>query len=334
SASSPDAIGSSAKTFSSQTRTERHLRTVNPESKITTEHLNMINRILLLTGAACAVGLAGCATSHRVSTDVQPFGTTTNGEAVNVYTLHNSKGCEARILNYGGIVVSLTMPDRDGKLGDVVLGFDNFAPYQSNSPYFGALIGRYGNRIANGKFMLDQKTYTLAQNNGPNNLHGGPVGFDKVIWDVKPIHTKAGPALKLHYLSKDGDQGFPGNLDVTAVYTLTDDDSLRLDYTAKTDKPTICNLTQHSYFNLAGEGDILNHELQIFADRFTPVNSTQIPTGELRPVKGTPFDFTTPTKIGAHINDDDQQIKYGGGYDHNFVLNKMPGDLSLAARVT
>ena len=284
--------------------------------------------------AVCALLLSGCATHRGTPSDGQPFATSSDGQPVNIYTLRNSNGAEARIMNYGGIVISLKVPDRNGTLGDVVLGHDTFEPYRTNSPYFGALIGRYGNRIANGKFTLDGNTYTLTQNNGPNNLHGGPNGFDKVIWKVKPITTKAGPALELAYLSKDGDQGFPGNLKATAIYTLTEDNSLRIDFTATTGKPTPCNLTHHSYFNLAGSGDILNHEVEIFADKFTPCDTNQIPTGEFRPVQGTPFDFTKPAKIGARINDNDAQIKIGAGYDHNFVLNKKPGELSLAARVT
>jgi len=290
----------------------------------------MINRILLITGAVCALGLAGCAMTHSAPAEKQAFGTTTDGQPVYLYTLKNSKGCEARIMNYGGILQSLKVPDKNGTMGDVALGFDNFAQYQVNAPYFGALIGRYGNRIANGKFSLDGTTYTLAQNNGQNNLHGGPKGFNTVVWNAnqKNDHT-----LELTYLSKDGDQGFPGNLQVTAVYTLTDDNELRINFTAKTDKDTVCNLTQHSYWNLACGGDVLNHEVQIFADNYTPVNSSQIPTG-IAPVKGTPFDFTSPTPIGAHINDVNDQLKYGGGYDHNWVLNKKPGELGLAARVT
>ena len=288
-----------------------------------------------LTSAVCAIILAGCCTTEHTAKDAgQPFGTTADGQPVIIYTLRNANGCEARIMNYGGIVISLQVPDKKGALGDVVLGYDSLGLYQTNNPYFGALIGRYGNRIANGKFTLDGQTYTLAQNNGPNNLHAGPIGFDKVLWNVKPIETKAGPALKLTYLSKDGDQGFPRNLNLTAIYTLTEDNSLRIEFTATTDKPTVCNLTHHSYFNLAGGGDVLNHEVQIFADRFTPASPTQIPTGELRPVKGTPFDFTIPTTIGARIHDNDEQINIGSGYDHNFVLNKKPGELSLAARVT
>lgn len=260
----------------------------------------------------------------------ESFNATVDGKAVDVYTLQNSKGVEARILNYGGIVVSLKVPDKNGKPGDIVLGYDDFEPYRANRGYLGALIGRYGNRIANGKFSLDGKTYTLAQNNGTNSLHGGLKGFDKVVWDAKI----KGSALELTYLSKDGEEGFPGNLRVTVLYTLTEENGLRVDFTATTDQPTVCNLTQHSYFNLAGAGNILNHEVMIAADKITPVGSNLIPTGELRPVKGTPFDFTKPTKIGARIGTDDEQLRFGNGYDHNFVLNKNGRELALAARVT
>jgi aldose 1-epimerase len=248
--------------------------------------------------------------------------------------LRNANGCEARIITYGGIVVSLKVPDKNGKFGDVVLGYDKLDDYVKNNPFFGALVGRYGNRIAAGKFTLDGKEYTLAQNNAPNNLHGGPVGFDKKVWKATTLLTADGPALKLACLSKDGDQGFPGNLNVTATYTLTVDNGLRLDYTATTDKATLCNLTQHSYFNLAGKGDILNDLVYINADKFTPVDSTLIPTGELKPVEGTPFDFRKPTAVGARINADNEQIKFGHGYDHNWVVNKPPGKLGLVARVT
>lgn len=293
----------------------------------------MNNRHLFIAGAAFVLGLAGCETQHGVLPAGEPFGTSPDGQSVKVYTLHNSRGVEARIMNYGGIVVSLKVPDKDGTIGDVVLGFDSFEPYKKNSPYFGAIIGRYGNRIADGKFTLDGKQYTLAQNNGVNHLHGGIKGFDKVIWEVKPFHNGDGEALKLTYLSKDGEEGYPGNLNVTAIYTLTEDNSLRVDFTATTDKPTLCNLTHHSYFNLAGTGDILNHEVMIPSDKYTPV-ATLIPTGELRPVKGTPFDFNTPVKIGARIHDSDSQIQAANGYDHNWVLNKKGSELSLAARVT
>jgi aldose 1-epimerase len=285
-------------------------------------------------GAACFVG---CATMSKPTGTISqaPFGKTTDGTPVEIYTLRNSKGMEARIMTYGGIVVSLKVPDKNGKFGDVVLGYDNLDDYVKNNPFFGALVGRYGNRIAKGKFTLDGTEYTLAQNNAPNNLHGGPIGFDKKVWKVARADVGPdGPRLELTCLSQDSDQGFPGNLKVTATYTLTDENGLRLDYTAMTDKDTVCNLTQHSYFNLAGKGDILNHQVFINADKFTPVDSTLIPTGELKPVAGTPFDFRTATTVGARINADNEQIKFGSGYDHNWVINKTLGKLGLVARIT
>jgi aldose 1-epimerase len=213
-----------------------------------------------------------------------------------------------------------------------VLGYDNLPDYIKDSPYFGSLIGRYGNRIAKGKFTLDGKEYTLAVNNGPNALHGGLKGFDKVVWEPRILASMEGPSLELRYVSKDGEEGYPGTLSVTAVYTLTDYNALKVEFTATTDKDTVLNLTQHSYFNLAGKGDILNHQVMIAADKFTPVDSTLIPTGELKPVDGTPFDFRTPTAIGARIGQDDEQLKFGGGYDHNWVISKPAGQLGLAAR--
>jgi aldose 1-epimerase len=265
----------------------------------------------------------------------QPYVAAGSGTPLELFTLRNANGVEATITNYGGIVTTLKVPDRSGQMGDVVWGYDNLSGYLNNSPYFGCLVGRYGNRIAKGKFTLDGKEYQLVINNYPNALHGGQKGFDKVVWQARPFESAEGPALELKYRSRDGEENYPGNLDVTALYTLTNDNALRLIYTATTDKDTVLNLTQHSYFNLAGQGDILNHEVMIDADRFTPVDATLIPTGRLRPVKGTPLDFTKPAKIGARINSDDEQIKLGGGYDHNFVLNqKTPGELTLAARVT
>jgi len=293
---------------------------------------------LAAAGLSAAV-LVGCSCmSHSSnssgSISKAPFGKTSDGKAVEIYTLRNSKGSEARIMTYGGIVESLKVPDRTGKLADIVLGYDNLEGY-TNSPYFGALIGRYGNRIARGQFTLEGTTYKLAVNNGPNALHGGLKGFDKVVWKATPSCTAQGPSLKLKYLSKDGEEGYPGNLSVTAVYTLTDDNELRLEYTATTDKPTICNLTHHSYFNLegAGNGDVLGHIVYINADNMTPVDSTLITTGEIKPVDGTPFDFRTPTAIGARVNDPDQQLQYGPGYDHNWVINKPLGQMGLMARV-
>ena len=286
--------------------------------------------------SACAGLLAGCAGYNSPSGhfDKQPYGTMPTGEAIELYTLRNAKGAEARIMNYGGIVQSLKMPDRNGHFDDVVLGYDDLASYLKLTPYFGAEIGRFGNRIGHAKFNLDGQTYTLAANDGPNTLHGGLKGFDKQVWTAKPRMSSDGPQLVLHYLSKDGEEGFPGNLDVTCVLTLTEDNALKVEFTATTDKDTVLNLTHHGYYNLAGKGDILSHVVMIPADRFTPVDSTLIPTGVLQSVENTPFDFRTPTAIGARIGQDDQQLKYGKGYDHNWVINKMLGELTLMARVT
>jgi aldose 1-epimerase len=270
---------------------------------------------------------------QKMNVTKKEFGKTTNGKTAYIYTLVNAKGCEAKITNYGGIVVSLTVPDKKGKLGDVVQGYDTLDQYIKNSPFFGALIGRYGNRIAKGKFALKGKTYTFAINNGPNHLHGGIMGFDKVLWDAKEIKQDNVVGLELSYLSKDGEEGYPGNLKVTVKYLWTNDNELKIEYAATTDKTTVANLTNHSYFNLACKGDILSHELMINADKFTPSDENQIPTGELRSVKGTPFDFTSPTKVGARIDKDDEQLKYGFGYDHNFVLNKSDGSLRKIASV-
>ncbi len=266
--------------------------------------------------------------------DWAPFGTLPDGVAVKRYTLRNARGMEAKIATYGGIVTYLTAPDREGRFADVVLGYDNLDGYLRDSPYFGALIGRYGNRIARGRFTLQGQTYSLATNDGPNSLHGGKKGFDKVVWDVvKAEVTAEGPELVLSYFSHDGEEGYPGNLRVEAVYTLTGDNALRLDYKASTDRATVVNLTQHSYFNLRGQGDVLDHVVQIDADRFTPVDSTLIPTGELRAVAGTPFDFREPTAIGARVNADDEQLRFGKGYDHNWVTNGPAGTVALRTRV-
>jgi aldose 1-epimerase len=295
----------------------------------------MIPWIFALSAGACV--LAGCAGNDTASShiDKQPFGTMPTGEPIDIYTLRNDKGAEARIMTYGGIVVSLKMPDKSGNYDDVVLGYDNLDSYVKNSPYFGALIGRYGNRIGGAKFTLDGTAYTLPANDGPNTLHGGLKGFDKRVWTAKAAReTGDGPQLVLQYLSKDGEEGFPGNLDVTATITLMNDNALRYEYKATTDKDTVVNLTHHGYFNLAGQGDILSHVLMIPADRFTPVDSTLIPTGVLQPVENTPFDFRTPTAIGARIGQDDEQLKFGKGYDHNWVINKKFGDMTLMARVS
>jgi len=263
-----------------------------------------------------------------------PYGKTQAGVAVELYTLRNRQGMEAKIMTYGGIITSLTAPDRKGHYADVVLGYDSLAGYLKGTSYFGALIGRYGNRIAHGQFMLDGVSYKLATNDGPNTLHGGIVGFDKVVWKVADASVKdKGPQLALSYTSRDGEEGYPGNLKVDAVYTLTDDNTLRLELTAVTDKDTPVNLTQHSYFNLRGHGEILSHELQIPGGRFTPVDSTLIPTGQLQPVAGTPFDFRKATAIGARIDTADEQLKNGKGYDHNWVLDKRAGVLGPVATV-
>jgi aldose 1-epimerase len=296
----------------------------------------------LLCASFCAACLIGCATANdgqpsaaRPASQIsrESFGKTADGKAVDLFTLRNSRAAEVRIMTYGGIVVSFKVSDKNGKLGDVVLGYDNLEGYIRNSPYFGSLVGRYGNRIARGKFTLDGQQYSLVTNNYPNALHGGLKGFDKVVWEPKILAKGESPALELKYVSHDGEEGYPGNLTVTAVYTLTDDNALHLEYTATTDKATAVNLTQHSYFNLAGKGDVLNHEVMIDADKFTPVDSTLIPTGELKPVEGTPFDFRKPTAIGARIKQDDEQLKFGNGYDHNWVINKKMGELKLMAKV-
>lgn len=265
-----------------------------------------------------------------------PFGALPDGTKVELYTLSNRHGTEARIMTYGGVITALRTRDRQGRLADIVLGFDELAPYLEDKSYLGALIGRYGNRIAAGRFTLDGRTYTLATNDEPNHLHGGVEGFDKRVWAAQPFSDRSGAGVRLSLLSPDGDQGYPGTLRVTATYTLTDDDELLIDLHAVTDQPTVANLTHHSYFNLATEGDVLDHRLTINADRFTPVDGNRIPTGEIRSVAGTPFDFRKPAAIGARIDDaDDEQIGFGHGYDHNYVLNKKsPGSLDLAARVT
>jgi aldose 1-epimerase len=265
----------------------------------------------------------------------KPFGKTKEGQEVDLYTLSNANGMQVKITNYGGIVTELLAPDRNGKYADVVLGFDDLEGYLRGHPFFGAIVGRYGNRIAKGAFTLDGKQYTLAKNNGPNHLHGGIKGFDKYVWKAENASGGAEPSLRLSHVSTDGDEGYPGTLKITVTYTLTKDNGLRIDYLANADKPTHCNLTNHSYFNLAGqgEGDILGHSIMINADRYTPVDSGLIPTGVLQSVAGTPFDFRKSTPIGARIDADHEQIKFGRGYDHNFVLNKKNNELTLAARV-
>jgi aldose 1-epimerase len=259
------------------------------------------------------------------------FKTTYQGREISLYTLKNKSGLVAQITNYGAIIVSLIVPDRNGKMADIVQGYDNISYYlQGNGPFMGAVCGRCANRIANGKFTLNGKEYVLAVNNGPNHLHGGVKGFDKVVWKV--VHTTEN-TLQLEYLSKDGEEGYPGNLKVSVIYTLTDQNELWIDYSATTDRSTPVNLTSHSYFNMAGEGsgDVLNQQLMINAKFFTPVDDTSAPTGEIKMVMGTPMDFTTSRPIGQYIHEDDEQLRFGAGYDHNWVLDHPYGKLGLAA---
>jgi len=253
---------------------------------------------------------------------ISPFGTLKDGTAISLYTMTNGKGVTMKVIDYGGIIVSLMVPAKDGKTVDVILGYDSLAAYEKQNPFFGALVGRYGNRIGKGKFTLDGKEYDLVKNNNGNHLHGGTKGFDKVVWDIQEAPSAEGARLKLSYLSKDMEEGYPGNLNVEIFYTLTEDNTVKFEYKATTDKKTIVNLTQHTYFNLnGGKSDILSHELALNADRFVVIDQSLIPTGELRPVEGTPFDFRTPVAMGERINVKDQQIEYGRGYDHCWVIN-------------
>ena len=264
-----------------------------------------------------------------------PFGTMPDGTPIEIFTLRNSNGMEVRTIPYGAIIVSIRVPDRSGKFDDVVIGHDKLEGYFTASRFFGAVVGRYGNRIAKGRFTIDGTTYELAVNNGPNHLHGGIKGFDKVVWQADAFSSAAGSGVRYRYVSADGEEGYPGRLDVSVTYTLTERNQIVVEYHATTTKATPINLTQHSYFNLAGDGvrDVLDHVVEINADRYTPVDAGKIPTGELAQVEGTPFDFRKPTRIGAHIADNHPQIAIAGGYDHNYVLNRMGGDLEWAARV-
>jgi aldose 1-epimerase len=298
----------------------------------------MKNRLSQFVCATIVLGLLQGVVLGAMS--AEPFGKTREGVETRIFTLTNAHGAKLRVTNYGCTVVSLEVPDRKGKLADVVLGYSSLAEYEKESPYFGCVVGRFGNRIAKGRFTLDGKTYELAKNNTPDNrpcsLHGGTKGFDKVVWDAEPVSKPGAEGIKFHYLSKDGEEGYPGNLDATVWYWLTDKNEFQIDYLAKTDKPTPVNLTHHSYFNLKGEGsgDILGHELQLNASRMTPVDSGLIPTGELRLVAETPFDFTKrPQAIGKRIDQDDEQLKFGIGYDHNWVLDDRQAGPTLAASV-
>src|SRR5579863_1824289 len=292
-------------------------------------HKKIIGMLFVFVAVMFVSGLLAEAKSKMQK---QSFGKTADGQQADLYILTNKNGMEAAITNYGGTVVSLIVPDRDGKRDDVVLGFDTLDGYATGKAYIGATVGRYANRIAHATFTLDGITYKLAKNDGDNHLHGG---FNKRVWTAKDVSGSAGQALELTYLSKDGEEGFPGNLPVKVVYTLTDKNDFNFNDTATTDKDTVLNLTNHAYFNLAGQGngDILQQQIMIQADRFTPIDAVSIPTGELRSVKGTPFDFTKATAIGARIAQDDQQLKMGNGYDHNWVLNnEKAGSLFLAAQ--
>jgi len=299
--------------------------------------------LLIITGAlGCVLAIAALPPKTQSSANVQkqPFGKTPGGEEVFLYTLKSPSGMIVKITNYGGTVTQILVPDRNRKFGDVVLGFDSLDGYTSkeNTSYFGALIGRYGNRIANGKFTLDGHQYQIPANDAPrpNSLHGGKVGFNKRVWQATPAGTAEMPALDLHYTSPDGEEGFPGTLQVYVRYSIGAKNDLHIDYRATTDKPTVLNLTNHSYFNLEGSGSatVLNHKLTLMADKYTPVNANLVPTGEIASVAGTPFDFRKPTTVGARINEKNQQLEYGKGYDHNFVLNGTGGNaMVLAAKV-
>ena len=297
-----------------------------------------MSRMLLIAALAALPALHAGASLTAQSNQgpaMKPFGKTQEGQSVERYTLRNASGMEVDVITWGGTVTRILVPDRQGKMADVALGFDTVDRYLTRHPYFGSTIGRYGNRIAKGRFTLNGVEYKLATNNDENHLHGGVRGFDQRLWKARPLSAKDGQSLELTYVSADGEEGYPGKLTATVTYTLTPKNALRIDYKATTDKETVVNLTNHSYFNLAGHGsgDILGHQLMIDADRFTPVDKGLIPTGELKPVDGTPFDFRNPRVIGARINADDEQIKFGQGYDHNYVLNGKTGTMRRVARV-
>ncbi|NBA88828.1 galactose-1-epimerase [Emticicia sp. CRIBPO] len=304
-----------------------------------TFYSTFLTTALIVAGSMACTNTESKEENTEMSTkfiEVADYGVLPDSSKAQLFTLKNAQGMTVKITNYGGIITSLTAPDKDGKYGEVTLGCNTLEDYLKGTPFFGALVGRYGNRIANGEFTLEGKKYTLEKNNGVNALHGGKKGFDKVLWTAVPVDGEE-PQLKLSYTSKDMEEGYPGNLKVQVTYTLQKDNSLKIDYSATTDKTTVVNLTNHTYFNLAGDDsrDVLDHEVTLKADKFTPVNSSLIPTGELKDVKGTPFDFTTAHKIGERINDEsDDQIKAGGGYDHCWVLNESSTPLKTFATVT
>jgi len=277
-------------------------------------------------------GCCKCQKSGDTKMDItkEAYGKTANGKAVDLYSLTNANGLVAKVTNFGAIVTELWVPDRNGNLGDIVQGYDNLEGYIQDKAYFGAIVGRVGNRTADGRFTLDGVEYTLVKNErGVNHLHGGNVGFNKVVWDASEVRTADAVGVKMTYLSKDGEEGYPGNLTCTVTLSLTNDDALKIEYEVTTDKPTVHNVTHHGYFNLGGQGsgDILSHEIMIDAASITPVDENLIPNGELMPVEGTPFDFNKSTAIGARINEDNEQLKFGLGYDHNYVLNNYDGGL-------
>lgn len=270
----------------------------------------------------------------KPSASLSHYGTLEDRTPVNIATLKNSHGIEMDVISYGGIITRLITPDAKGKFGNIVLGQDSLEDYVAKNPYFGAIIGRYGNRIADGKFEIQGVAYQLARNDGDNHLHGGLQGFDKKVWQMATFVTENSAGVELNLVSPDGDQGYPGTLATKVVYELTNSNTLDMRFSATSDKPTIVNMTQHSYFNLAGEGSILNHTLQVNADNYTPIDNALIPTGEISPVQGTPFDFLQPKAIGENISDKNQQLEFGLGYDHNFILNvETPGELIEAAKV-
>ena len=294
-----------------------------------------VSIFLLSLQLSCAAPAVSRTSAAARGVTKAPFGALADGTPVELYTLRNASGVEARVMTYGGIIVSLQTRGRDGTLADIVLGFDSLAGYVHDSPYFGAIVGRYANRIAKGRFTLDGRTYQLPINNPPNSLHGGDRGFDKVVWQAKPFDQADGVGLVLTHVSPDGDQSYPGTVQVQVTYTLTDKDELSVEYRATADKATPINLSQHTYFNLTGgaQRNVLGHVLTLNADRYTPVDSTLIPTGELASVVGTPFDFRQSTAIGARIEANDEQLRRGRGYDHNFVLNAAASGLTHAAHV-
>mgnify|MGYP002031451499 CR=1 FL=1 len=309
------------------------------KAKTFIEEVMKIRPLIILISIVSMSFAAASFAASKATINMQSFGKTKDGTDTTIYSLKNANGVKVEISDYGGIVVRLFVPDRDGNMNDVVLGYNTVAEYILNSPYFGCIVGRIGNRIADGKFKLDGKIYELVTNNFPADipchLHGGTVGFDKVVWDAEPFIENNTPGLKLHYVSKDGEEGYPGNLDLTVWYRLTNDNALKIDYLATTDKATPVNLTNHSYFNLKGEGngDILGHLVQMNAAHYTPVTPGLIPTGQIAKVDNTPFDFTAPHSIGERVDADNEQIKYGSGYDHNWVLDNQDGDLALAVTV-